>query len=124
LAIGEHLRMSPAVEGRTLDVAWTNVRRAMRVERGRSSGGPVTFGWPMKWATVAASLLLLLGLGLSGLRWLNTGGVALAALDDSTVEWIYTDMEEGSPVVYEDPETGCTVIWMMDGTEGETHAGT
>jgi len=72
--------------------------------------------FPPVWAAAAAVLLLLLGAFLwvprSGDAVLNWQG--LAGVDD--VEpglWVETHIPDSTAVVYEDEQTGVTVIWMV-----------
>jgi hypothetical protein len=76
--------------------------------------------FPIPWAAAAAAFFLLLGAGL----WFRTGDDSrmnwpdLAAWDESEpVMWVETHVPDSSAVVYEDEETGVTVIWMVTDTE-------
>ena len=74
---------------------------------------------------MAAGLLLLLGAGLWGLRSGSGGGSVsefVGASDAGPVLWVETHVPDSSAVVYEDEQTGITVIWMVTDTE-ETQGG-
>ena len=75
-----------------------------RIREGDSAVNPV-ISLPRRWMAAAAALLLL----LSGILWMGTPQHTLAEPE----MWVETHVPDSSAVVYEDKDTGVTVIWMV-----------
>ncbi len=125
-AIGDRYRAAMPPCPQTPEAAWHDVRRAIRVQGDLPHGEIVTFQGRMKWAgALAAAFLVMMG------AWLlvqspDPGRVGtIAAADRTEVEWVETDLPDAMSMVYEDAETGLTVIWVLVHENGEEdgHAG-
>lgn len=86
-------------------------------DRMPSRGRPLV-SFPGSWAAVAAAAILLF---LAAGFWFGVSdrraGSALTAWEESQpVLWVETHVPDSSAVVYEDEETGVTVIWMVTDT--------
>jgi anti-sigma factor RsiW len=110
----------PVAPAQTAEALWADVQRAIRLQGDRSDEDAPVFGWRLRWAGAIIAVVLLgaYGVGL-GLRQ-QAGRVVEAAASDKAaqVEFVETDVPGASPLVYEDAETGLTVIWVagMEGT--------
>ena len=95
---------------KTPEAARADVERAIR----RTEDQPVPLLTPWKvWATASLVLLLILG-GI--ITWGTRKGSFVVAQDKTPmneVEWVETDLPNASPMVYQDQESGWTVIWVM-----------
>ena len=71
--------------------------------------GQEILGSRLKWAA-AIMTLVFLGLGIAVLRH----GPSAMASSPAEVEWVSTEVPGATTMVYQDEETGLTVIWMME----------
>lgn len=107
--------------------------RAWAVIRAQLPASPATpWGW---WrpgsARLAWSAAFAAAAFLAMVAWWQARGpilpsVAIAAEDQTEVEWVESDVAGAMPVVYTDADTGLTVIWVsFDDERGEAdpHAG-
>ena len=101
------------------EVMRADVLRAIRqLEPAAEAPAGLFFKWRLAWAgaMVAAVMALIGGLG----AWrMAGGGAAVAARTE--VESVETELPGAAPMIYQDEETGCTVIWIAgadDGTGG------
>ena len=104
------------------EAAWADVQRAIRLQgerRGEDAVG--VFGWRLQWAG-AMIVAVLLGISALGMWRLNHGSpVTAQAADESTteVEFVETDVPGASPMVYQDADSGWTVIWVAGDDSGK-----
>lgn len=121
-ALGDRLRAEPVPPPPTPEAAWMDVQRAIRLSKDDAveSTSPV-FGWRLRGLAVML-LLVMAGLGW----WAYQSGRPLPAVAPVTaradgksveVEFVETDIPGASPMVYEDSETGWTVVWVAGGEE-------
>jgi len=105
------------------EAAWADVRRAIRSDREERYGTEESWsiGAPLRWAA-AALLVMILGSGL--FLTLQKGAVGMARASGTDVEFVETGLPDAMPMVYEDSESGWTVIWVVEanGKKGK-HAG-
>jgi len=125
--VGDQFRAQELPVSQSPDAAWADVRRAIRNTEPDVSVeevGPV-WGRRMVWAMAAIAIVAVgvLSLYLS----VKPGGihpVSVAESGGTTVEWVETDLPGATPMVYEDEETGWTVIWVVEADREENgHAG-
>lgn len=112
----------------TPEAAWQDVQRAIRLQEGQGTSekaGGLLWGW--KWAggvavACMAGLLLWIGLRASP-EPLPMGYIAQA--DRTEVEWVETELPDAISMVYEDAESGVTVIWVLteETRKDDEHAG-
>lgn len=103
--------------------AWVDIRRAIRVSRPESvsEGFPVLWG-RLRWAGVAAALLLTVSVLLVLRRPMAPTVAALAPRTE--VESVETSLPGAMMMVYEDQESGMTMIWVVEANGKEQgHAG-
>lgn len=112
----EALRAQPVPAAATsAEAAWADVQRAIRLDSSRNE--PVetgVFRWRLGWAGAIIALVLL-GFSTIALRQVLTPAPQeeQAGLNkDVQVEFVESDLPGASPMVYEDVETGWTVIWV------------
>lgn len=120
--IGEQLRGRPVEPGPTPEAAWADVRRAIRDQAParEDARAPVALPW-LRWAAVAAGIVILAG-GVVMYRMAGSGGAPAAGM--TQVEWVETGLPGAAPMVYEDAESGLTVIWVVESNHKEQgHAG-
>jgi len=118
--VGLRSRVVPA--GDSTEQVWAKVKE--QIDRGRSPATePLAF--PVSPGLRWAALLLLVIAGIGSLYWMQSrenGGTMVAEEPSGTiVEWVETDLPGATPMVYEDAETGLTVIWVVEGDDD--HAG-
>ena len=124
--IGEQTRAQIPRAPQTPEAAWQDVQRAIRLQ---STGAPsrhAPIQGRFKWAgAIAAAFLVLAGAWLL-LRSPDPIAIdTIAAADRTKVEWLETDLPDAMSMVYEDADTGLTVIWVsiQDNGEEDEHAG-
>lgn len=108
---------------KTPEAAWADVRRAIRSDEEERFEAEESWviGAPLRWAA-AALLVMILGSGL--FLNLQKGGRGMARAGGTEVEFVETGLPDATPMVYEDSESGWTVIWVVEanGKKGK-HAG-
>lgn len=113
--VGQSLHDLPAPGAPNPAVAWQDVRRAIRLAGPREAAPAPRpgFGWRLAWSGGALSLALVLFV-LAGRWWpaAAPAGLARAALRDVEVEYVESDLPGGSPMVYQDEESGWTIVWV------------
>jgi predicted anti-sigma-YlaC factor YlaD len=98
----------PAMQ--TPEAAWADVQRAIRLQgEARRDEGAGVFGWRLRWAGVSIAAVLL---GISALGLWRANRVGPDMTQAVEVEFVETDIPGASPMVYQDAETGWTVIWV------------
>ena len=124
-ALGHSLRDRDVVPQRTAEAAWQDVQRAIRLQE-EEKAGLAAISWTWRWAPAAAALIVA---AFIGWRWMAApapvGFIPIAAADRTVVEWVETDLPDAMSMVYEDEETGLTIIWLLVQENGEEsrHAG-
>ena len=101
------------------DLAWIDIRRAIRTSAPDSSDAlSFFFRWRLAWAagTVAALCAAVLAFGL----WRGQRLEVLAALQPAQIDWAETGVPGTSTMVYEDEESGLAVVWLMSDDSGDT----
>ncbi len=111
--VGQSLHDLPAPGVPDPGVAWQDVRRAIRLAAAEQPMPRPGFGWRLAWSGGALSAALVLFV-LAGRWWpaAAPAGVAQAALRDVEVEYVESDLPGGSPMVYQDEESGWTIVWV------------
>ena len=121
--IGEQIQKRPVPGSKSPEAAWADVRRAIRLDAGERWAKEQAWmaGAPLRWA-VSALLIMILGSGL--FLTLRKGPVQWARAAATDVEFVETGLPDATPMVYEDSESGWTVIWVVEanGKKGN-HAG-
>lgn len=110
--VGQALRDLPVPGTPDPEVAWQDVRRALRLSRPAEVSRPL-FGWRLAWAGAALALLLVV-FGLLPRNAPPAAAPALAAVAprDVEVEFVETDLPDASTMVYQDEESGWTIVWV------------
>lgn len=116
--VGAELRARKAPAASTPEAAWADVRRAIRNQAPAAEpAAEWVFGAPLRWAAVAAVLLVLAG---GAAIFLKKAPVRQAAREAATqVEMVETGLPDAAPMVYEDAESGLTVIWVVEANRKE-----
>ena len=120
-AILRDQKIEPA---QTAEALWADVQRAIRLQGEQPAGDALpVFGWRLRWAGVMI-VAVLLGMSAFGLWRLRQPGPETAQADERSVEveFVETDVPGASPMVYQDEESGWTVIWVA-GMEGGSESG-
>ena len=121
--IGREFRQRIPQSRKTPEAAWQDVRRTVRLAAGRRRGAAAESSahvqGRLRWAGALVGLLLVASVGWMWLRSPSPQSVAVARSDRTEVEWVETDLPDGMSMVYEDNETGLTVIWVSVDEEGE-----
>lgn len=107
--IGEQLRELDVPAGKPAEVAWSDVQRGLRLQDSDAEGGAGILGSRLKWAAAIMSTVFI-ALGLAVMQ----AGTVTATVGPAEVEWVSTEVPGASTMVYQDEETGLTVIWMME----------
>ena len=123
--VGQSLHDLPAPGTPDPAVAWQDVRRAIHVAAADGATPAVRpgFGWRLAWAGGALSFALVLFV-LAG-HWWPAPPAAVAtvsALRDVEVEYVESDLPGGSPMVYQDEESGWTIVWVAAAEPAEPTA--
>ena len=113
--LGELLREQEVPIGQTPEAAWADIRRSIRLEQSESKARSVMPGSRLKWVVAMGSVVFVI-LGGGILRILSS-----ATIEQVTeVEWVETEVPGAMTMVYQDDETGLTVIWMMEEDDRDT----
>lgn len=126
VSIGDRYRTATVAPEQTPEAAWQDVRRAIRLQGETPRGERIALQSRMKWAgAVAAALLVMMGARMLLRAPDPSVWGAVAAADRTEVEWVETDLPDAMSMVYEDADTGLTVIWVLVHENGEEdgHAG-
>ena len=113
--IGELLRNQEIPIGQPPESAWADIRRSIRLDHVGPEASTTILGSRLKWSAAMVSVLLV-GLGVGIVRNLSTAEIELP----TEVEWVETDVPGAMTIVYQDDETGLTVIWMMEEDDRDT----
>lgn len=128
-ALGARFREQAVAPGLSGEAVWGDVRRAIRLaETGPAQevAGAGLFGVRLRWAAAALTVVFV---GLAGLvvgrRLLAPRAAELARGAAAHVESVETGLPGAMPMVYEDAESGVTIIWVVETNPQEDgHAGT
>ena len=104
--------------------AWVDIRRAIRVARPEPVGEGYAVAWPrLRW--VAVPVVLLLAAVATPLVFRRPLSPPVAAANPRTeVEMVETSLPGAMMMVYEDQESGMTMIWVVEANGKEQgHAG-
>lgn len=117
------LRDQKIEPAQTAEALWADVQRTIRLQGERPGVEVSVFGWRLQWAGVMI-FAILLGVSAFGLLRLRSPQVETTQVIERgvEVEFVETDVPGASPMVYQDAETGWTVIWVA-GMEGSGEAG-
>ena len=123
VSVGVRMRERNVPILKSPEAAWADVRRAIRSDQEERYETEEAWagGAPLRWAA-AALLVMILGSGL--FLTLQKGTVGMARAGATEVEFVETGLPDATPMVYEDAESGWTVIWVVEanGKKGK-HAG-
>lgn len=126
LAIGLSCRAQTVEPPQTPEAAWQDVQRAIRLSADESrQPSPSCFGGVWRWSLSAAAVLML-SVGIWwGSRPVDYPRAVIPLAERTQVEWVESDLPDAISMVYEDGDTGITVIWVMmdDVQEDNGHAG-
>lgn len=126
-AAGRLLRERPMPAGPTPDAAWADVQRALRQT---PSAQPVfapilewlgDHQWRLAGAAAACGVIALAALWRLAAPPVPVPVPAPAGAHSTEVLHVTTGLADASTMVYEDAQTGWTVIWVMP-AEGDDHA--
>jgi hypothetical protein len=117
--VGAALREQPVRGTPDPELAWQDVRRAIRAAAAQDGKEREVFGWRLGWvgAALAAALLLFV---VEGSRRPAAGPAPAGALRGVEVEFVETDLPDASPMVYQDEESGWTIVWIAAAEPAET----
>ena len=118
---GAMLRSVEVPVAESPEAAWAGVQRTLRLEREQAVPAALpVFGWRLGWAAAIIGFVLL-GFATVALRQLmvRPAAVAAAAQESVEVEFVETELPDASPMVYQDVETGWTVIWVAGMGDGQ-----
>jgi len=122
-SVGVQMRERHVPVMRTPEAVWADVQRAIRHDREEREETKEAWvlGAPLRWAATTL-LIMILGSGLFLTFQKSPAGMAQAGA--TGVEFVETGLPDAAPMVYEDAESGWTVIWIVEanGKEGG-HAG-
>jgi hypothetical protein len=97
---------------------WANVRRAIRLQEQEPEHGlPWLFVRGVRWVGPALAAVAVLAVAIFGIRTMTTP----AAAARTEVLRVETGLADASTMVYEDRESGWTVIWVMPSEEEVSH---
>lgn len=123
---GEYLRRRAVPRGPTPEAAWADVQRSLRLEGASESVG----GWasslhsPLRWAVATMGILVACAAVVLVLKVATVEDApTVARAEPADVEWVESDLPDAVTMVYQDPETGWTVIWVDAEEEGNGHVG-
>lgn len=113
--LGEFLRGQEVPIGQTPDAAWADIRRSIRLAKSDSKARRVMPGSRLKWVVAMGSVcFVLLGGGI-------VRNLISPTIEQVTeVEWVETEVPGAMTMVYQDDDTGLTVIWMMEEDDRDT----
>lgn len=122
-SVGVQMRERQIPVVKSPEAAWADVRRAIRndQEERHEEEEAWVVGATLRWAG-AALLIMILGSGI--FLTFQKGPVEVARAGGTEVEFVETGLPDATPMVYEDSESGWTVIWVVEanGKKGK-HAG-
>ncbi len=121
LDAGRMLRELPVIGAPTPEVMWSDVQRELRKQRAEEAGEAPVFAWRLRWAGAIVAAVLLGVTAIYVLQQRHAAAVAsVSEKGGATVEFVEASDPNSSTMVYEDAETGWTVIWVAStDTEAE-----
>ena len=123
--LGQHLRESTVAPAQTPEAAWADVHRAIRLvgDAGRKAESLSVFGARLRWIGAGLTAVAALFVAFILVRPMMEGGVrpaaAVAQRASTEVEMVETGLPGATPMVYEDAESGLTVIWVVEANHKE-----
>lgn len=121
---------SDSVDCPSVEDAWQDIAGRIEVEEQGSeenvavSNTPTVIPFP-RWVwggAAAAAIVVLASLGLLNLPQASSEGEQVASSESLIeVEYIDTEIEDATPVVYVDEESGWTVVWVMEPEDAFLH---
>jgi len=127
-ALGQRLREVPARSVASPDAAWEQVRR--RIEAGRrqteSRAADRAVGLSGRWIAAGAAAVATLAILWGAALWrypATPGQTEVAAQEAVDVDWVDTDLSGAMPLVFQDIESGWTIIWVGSHETGGNGAG-
>jgi predicted anti-sigma-YlaC factor YlaD len=119
-SVGVQMRKRHVPVMQSPEAMWVDVRRAIRQdqEEREETERAWVLGAPWRWAAMTLLVMILsCGLFIHFQKRTMRGGA-------TQVEFVETGLPDATPMVYEDAESGWTVIWIVEanGKEGG-HAG-
>lgn len=122
-SVGVRMRERQIPVSQSPEAAWADVRRAIRKDEEERFEAEESWviGATLRWAA-AALLVMILGSGV--FLTLQKDTVGMVSTGGTDVEFVETGLPDATPMVYEDSESGWTVIWVVEanGKKGK-HAG-
>jgi anti-sigma factor RsiW len=117
---GERLRQLPVPDGPAPEAVWADVRRTLRLEAEHSNRRRQGAGFLVSRPLWAGGMLgvLALGITLATVFWQGGAGDAVAAVP-AVVESVESDLPGAMTMVYQDEETGLTLIWVQESENQE-----
>ena len=107
------------------EVAWQDIRRAIRQEEHVGEPEPTRFfQWRLSWG-IAMVALVLVTVGAWGIRHTQPAAADVASAAPAKIEWADTEVPGASTMVYQDEDTGLAVVWVIDGetTDSKKNSG-
>lgn len=112
-------RETPPIQ--TSEAAWADLQRELRSsERGRQEVWPV-FDSRFRWAAASMTVMLLAGFVWFVSSWLSPRATMVAELGAARVmgravevEWVEAELPGATSMVFQDDDTGLTVIWLVE----------
>jgi anti-sigma factor RsiW len=126
--VGAALRQQQQPLPQTPAAAWADVQRAIRLRAANDAAQPVRWrglGGTRFAGALAATVLLITGVWYTLTDKQDIGSLrTIAEADRTEVEWVETDLPGAMSMVYEDADTGLTVIWVLveEGSKESEHA--
>ncbi len=128
VAIGNQYREQPVVQAQTPEAAWQDVQRMIRLRKSTAASQPQ---WRPRYVRIQLAGVAVAALVIAFGFWRITQippdapFARIAEADRTEVEWVETDLPDAMSMVYEDADTGLTVIWVLvhDNGEDDEHAG-
>lgn len=111
--LGTALREQPVRGMPDPALAWQDVRRAIRIAGAQDRKERESFGWRLGWAGAALATALLVFVMMGSRRTGSPAELARSVpLRGVEVEFVETDLPDASPMVYQDEESGWTIVWV------------
>lgn len=116
----------------TSEAAWADIQRELRRAEGDGREGWPVFDSRFKWATGMMTTILLAGVVWFVSNW-EARNPKVAALENQgdantvdaiggavEVEWVEAELPGSTSIVFQDEDTGVTVIWLVEANDQES----